>query len=721
MGSIALLFASAFRDFKTDGVSSSGLHEPIKSDIRAIGSVIDAALSTLNLGGVASVVKDTRANLNADLAHAANVVALVYADATDANNDFYIKTGAAGAGGWTLTSILHDAVASVTATAAEAAATAAVNEIQNSITSPYWEKNVYNQALATDGLRLDIATGNTTVQAADYVSGYIGPLIASTTLNFKSSAGNKRHAVYSSATIGGAKTFVSGGNNIRSFVTGANAALIYWVRIGGSVGNRATEELYEGVLPLAGVNTFVPRTKYTNLQLTTKQARERLFDSSLLLDRALKIDERNNAGLTRTSVNLIDVGDPARVLAGHALGAAGDIAVDATFTIIAVPVSPLTQYSFGKKAGVPVSVTSPQTHQYDANGAYIAATDITANNLTTNAAAATMLVEIFTADISNFMMVAGPTTSLPRLYQPYKQYVPAPTTGARVGRFEGVRGTFLTDSIGVPATSWPFIVAQQLRLKNYPNDDAGVDAALHGGSWPNSSLRPNVGGSSPEKRVNYGLEAGNDHSVSHFYNRVQYLDPTRAVHFIQGGTNAWGTPIGGGMVAADAAYIGDLKAAIETYRVAVNAAADPQLTLDGRSTVGAMILTFHKMMTLFPQNPIFFIGAFPRVSMYERSSKIGLTHTDTMAARGLNPDGSARGGGIDVNAGLTLPEYVEVQERVCGFFGVPFYNPFRRGILRPQIPANYAVNFKDNTHPTDVVGQEKIGLDISRWVEGFAL
>lgn len=111
MASIAALFAQVYRDFKMEGVMSSGLHEPLKSEIREIGAAIEASLSRVQLGGMIGVYKDTRANLNADLAFAADTLALVYADATEANNDIYIKVGASGAGSWTLTTIMHDVIA----------------------------------------------------------------------------------------------------------------------------------------------------------------------------------------------------------------------------------------------------------------------------------------------------------------------------------------------------------------------------------------------------------------------------------------------------------------------------------------------------------------------------------------------------------------------------------------------------------------------------------
>lgn len=42
MSTITELFAAAFRNFITDGVSESGIHDPVKSDIRALGAAIDA-------------------------------------------------------------------------------------------------------------------------------------------------------------------------------------------------------------------------------------------------------------------------------------------------------------------------------------------------------------------------------------------------------------------------------------------------------------------------------------------------------------------------------------------------------------------------------------------------------------------------------------------------------------------------------------------------------
>lgn len=110
MGAISQQFGAAFRDFVTDGVSSSGAHDVVKSEVRAIGGLIEQAIGTMGLGSTLSVAYGTRAELNADLAHAAASVALVYNDPTVANNDLYVKVGASGTGSWTLTTALRDAI-----------------------------------------------------------------------------------------------------------------------------------------------------------------------------------------------------------------------------------------------------------------------------------------------------------------------------------------------------------------------------------------------------------------------------------------------------------------------------------------------------------------------------------------------------------------------------------------------------------------------------------
>ena len=90
--------AEVWRDYVTDGVPSSGPHDPRKPDIRAWGGNIELLLNAGGLGG--AVWKETKALLTADLAHAAGRVAAVYGDAVSANNGLYVKAGASGAGSW---------------------------------------------------------------------------------------------------------------------------------------------------------------------------------------------------------------------------------------------------------------------------------------------------------------------------------------------------------------------------------------------------------------------------------------------------------------------------------------------------------------------------------------------------------------------------------------------------------------------------------------------
>jgi hypothetical protein len=115
MGTITDAIAEVWRDYVTEGLPATGAAEPDKSEIRALGPIIEAAMSSVGLAGMVDVAYSTQSALNADLAHAAGTVGLVYADATDANNDIYTKTGSSGSGSWTLTPVLHGIIDALTA------------------------------------------------------------------------------------------------------------------------------------------------------------------------------------------------------------------------------------------------------------------------------------------------------------------------------------------------------------------------------------------------------------------------------------------------------------------------------------------------------------------------------------------------------------------------------------------------------------------------------
>ena len=83
-----------------DGPFGSPL-QPSKPEIRSLLAQYEAAIDAYS-SGAGSIAKSSRALLFADLAHAADVTAWVYADSTVAFNGIYRKSGASGAGSWTL-------------------------------------------------------------------------------------------------------------------------------------------------------------------------------------------------------------------------------------------------------------------------------------------------------------------------------------------------------------------------------------------------------------------------------------------------------------------------------------------------------------------------------------------------------------------------------------------------------------------------------------------
>lgn len=100
--------AEIWRDYEIDGVPASGPNQPDKRDIRLWSGMLESTLGQLGLGYA------TRALLNADLAHAAHTLALVYADMTPANNGVYEKFGGSGTGSWVRVGDLPTGVVNLT-------------------------------------------------------------------------------------------------------------------------------------------------------------------------------------------------------------------------------------------------------------------------------------------------------------------------------------------------------------------------------------------------------------------------------------------------------------------------------------------------------------------------------------------------------------------------------------------------------------------------------
>src|SRR5437868_15517614 len=89
--------AEILRKYVTDGVPASGENEPNKADLRNLLTFLESLLS----GGGPGLGYSTKSAADGDLAHAANTLAIVYADSTAANNGLYKKAGASGTGSWT--------------------------------------------------------------------------------------------------------------------------------------------------------------------------------------------------------------------------------------------------------------------------------------------------------------------------------------------------------------------------------------------------------------------------------------------------------------------------------------------------------------------------------------------------------------------------------------------------------------------------------------------
>jgi hypothetical protein len=103
--------AEIYRKFDIPGVQSSGMHKPEKPAIIARGTMIEA----LHAAGP-NLAYAIKALLLADLAHAANTLALVWNDGTPANNGMYQKLGASASGSWTRIGDLPTGVVRITVT-----------------------------------------------------------------------------------------------------------------------------------------------------------------------------------------------------------------------------------------------------------------------------------------------------------------------------------------------------------------------------------------------------------------------------------------------------------------------------------------------------------------------------------------------------------------------------------------------------------------------------
>lgn len=110
--SIIKTAAEIFRRYVTAGVPASGPNPVNKDDVQAWGTFLETMLGA----GLPGLAYATLAAINADLAHGANSLAIVYGDTTAANNGEYVKAGVSGSGSWSRIGDLPTTIVPLTVT-----------------------------------------------------------------------------------------------------------------------------------------------------------------------------------------------------------------------------------------------------------------------------------------------------------------------------------------------------------------------------------------------------------------------------------------------------------------------------------------------------------------------------------------------------------------------------------------------------------------------------
>lgn len=168
--------STIFRDFVMDGIPSSGANKPAKAAIRAWGTWLEGLYAAAQAGG--GLAYETKADMDADLAHDANQVAWVMEDTTVANNGIYQKVGASGSGSWSrLGDLPYSIVSATNSGAGTANAVLATSSIPVStvaysqlISVPFTAANTGAMTLSING---ETARDLVTNTGAAITSGYI--------------------------------------------------------------------------------------------------------------------------------------------------------------------------------------------------------------------------------------------------------------------------------------------------------------------------------------------------------------------------------------------------------------------------------------------------------------------------------------------------------------------------------------------------------------------
>lgn len=114
--------SEVWRDFASDGIPSSGLHEPKKPEIRSWSAWMESLVTS----GVLSSGPWFATKEAMTLGYAANTIAVVYDDTTASENGLYIKVGSSGSGSWTQLTTFLPGYQFVTASPTEASTANAI-------------------------------------------------------------------------------------------------------------------------------------------------------------------------------------------------------------------------------------------------------------------------------------------------------------------------------------------------------------------------------------------------------------------------------------------------------------------------------------------------------------------------------------------------------------------------------------------------------------------
>lgn len=629
---------------------------------------------------------------------------LVFSDADPAMNGYWKKTSAEGAGTWEATglpngkivtlvqSLIDEAAVAAAASAAAAATdgaeqvTLATAQAANAAASANdaaarkaevdvkaaeiavslitkGQDNLFSSVTA-EAKTLNAATGVTTASAAFMTSPFIR--VIAPTGSIYSRTFNRQLAWYAANNEA---SFISGQVAGYTAIKPANANYVKITFSNAEIagGNAALVQAM-----LAPVTPYVPRRVTTDLLLTKAQAKE-VLTLNELLNATDQIRKLRTAAITQESPNLFN---PDFVYPGYKVSGLGMIPTAGWFVTV-IPVKPNTIYYFNQSqtiieanAGGQTSVSAVQDNY--AFGLYRLTTSATAAFLITSGASP--------AGLTTLLVTEGPP---PGTNYPFNRYYLSAGVAPSRPKLEGKNGLFGGDSIIDSQTDWvnqPEFL-QACGIRNYPLDDLTRGWAVGGRTI---AERPNAAG------VDARGVATNQNSLVQTYASealipvgaqnvpnegvARKFDTGRDFVLVSCMTNDFGSPdVAGGFGAMASRDTLSFYGALH-------------LLIGGDGTA-----TYPGLIYLYPLKPVLFTTAPPRQTWRVPNA-----------------------------FGKTLRDYGNAMLEVCAYYSVPCLDLMKESMLRPNVPANFAVNYNDVIHP-GAVGSKPIAVQVAEWINRLAI